>query len=152
MICSWCILIYKKEITWRFVQFTRYRDDITISPLVLLVCMENIFKELFLHTTSRGVPFDCGCKGRHFLQTDQTLQQLFCEIFLTNILRRWFSNKVQKQRKRNFWGKWNKIDKYMLQNIKQKEKIDNPKKFALPIKKITFHIHLILKNIYLRDV
>ena len=53
--------------------------------------MENIFKELFLHTTSRGVPFDCGCKGRYFLQTDQTLLQLFYGKFLTKSLNRWFS-------------------------------------------------------------
>ena len=63
---------------------TRSRDDITRSLLVLLVCMENIFKELFLSTISRGVPLDCGCKGRYFLQTDQTFQELFFQDFLTD--------------------------------------------------------------------
>ena len=55
MICSWCILIYLKgNYFWRFVQFTQRCDDITTLLLVLLVCMENIFKELFL-SPSQGV-------------------------------------------------------------------------------------------------
>ena len=90
--------LLKRKLFWRFVQFTRSRDDITRSLLVLLVCMENIFKELFLFTLSRGVPLDCGCKGRYFLQTDQTLLQLFYKDFLTNSLIRWFSRPAQNKK------------------------------------------------------
>ena len=84
--------LLKRKLFWRFVQFTQSRDDITRLLLVLLVCMENIFKELFLSALSRGVPLDCGCKGRHFLQTDQTLLQLFYRKFLTKSLSGWFSS------------------------------------------------------------
>ena len=70
---------------------TRSRDDITRSLLVLLVCMENIFKELFLFTISRGVPLDCGCKGRYFSITDQILLQLFFKKMKRKIISVWLT-------------------------------------------------------------
>ena len=33
--------------------FTLYSDDITVQLLVLLVCMENVFKELYLHAPAK---------------------------------------------------------------------------------------------------
>ena len=45
--------------------FTLYSDDITVQLLVLLVCMENVFKELFLHAFVINTRFqrESGCKG-----------------------------------------------------------------------------------------
>ena len=107
MICSWCILIYKKEIiSWRFVQFTQSCDDITRSLLVLLVCMENIFKELLLFALSRGVPLDCGCKGRYFLQTHQTLLKLFYNYFYKKFAIHWFTDMAEKRQFQRREGNW----------------------------------------------
>ena len=76
---------------------TQFYDDITELLLVLLVCMENIFKELFLSNISRGVPLDCGCKGRHFSITDQTFLRLFYKKKLTKIIMCWFSTHVYSE-------------------------------------------------------
>ena len=49
------------------------------------------FQRTLSFTLSRGVPLDCGCKGRYFLQTGKTFLQLFYGKFLTKSLNRWFS-------------------------------------------------------------
>ena len=48
------LLKRKFKLTVRSI--TQCRDDITTLLLVLLVCMENIFKELFLHHNLKGCP------------------------------------------------------------------------------------------------
>ena len=48
-------------------------------------------KNSFFLPSQGGVPLDCGCKGRYFQHTDQTLSKLFYKKFLTKIITHWFS-------------------------------------------------------------
>ena len=102
-LCSWCILIYKKGNIFdgSFIYPVSWRHHKTASCTTCLY--GKYFQRTLSSALSRGVPLDCGCKGRYFLHTDQTLLPLFFEKNERKIIIRWFSNMTHF---RNFWEPW----------------------------------------------
>ena len=102
MICSWCILIYLKGNLFDGSFNLPCLVTTSQDSFLYYLSVWKIFSKNSFFSISRGVPFDCGCKGRYFLQTDQTLLQLFYKKFLTIWLSRWFSNTaINKDFQRN---------------------------------------------------
>ena len=96
---------------------TQCRDDITTLLLVLLVCMENIFKELFLFLPSQGVSLSIAdAKVDTFYKLTKHSWNFFARFFNTK------SQKADLQELSNTKNlqKCTQIGIYMLQNIKKR--------------------------------
>ena len=98
--------LLKRKLTWRFVQLPNVVTTSQHCFLYYLSVWKIFSKNSFFITTSRGVPLDCGCKGRYFSTTDQTLSQLFYKIFLTKMLSSWFSRIAYSRQVLQYLRNW----------------------------------------------
>ena len=98
--------LLKRKLIWRFVQLP---DLVTTSQdrfLYYLSVWKIFSKNSFLFSVSRGVPLDCGCKGRYFSITDQTFLGLFFKKNLIFLLMSWFSMTRKYQHIYTILWKW----------------------------------------------
>mgnify|MGYP003308454184 CR=1 FL=1 len=95
---------------------TRSRDDITRSLLVLLVCMENIFKELYF-LQPQGVSLSIADAK---VDTFQLLTKSYYNFFSRKCKEKSQTTDFQILFFLGNFKIYTKIDKYMLQNIKKR--------------------------------
>ena len=96
--------------------FTLSRDDITRQLLVLLVCMENVFKELFL-LRSQGVSLSIADAK---VDTFYILAKHYCHFFLPKCEEKSQVSDFQETCILGVFKIYKEIDKYMLQNMKNR--------------------------------
>ena len=136
--------LLKRKLTWRFVQLPNSMTTSQNCFLYYLSVWKIFSKNSFFFAVSRGVPLDCGCKGRHFLQTDQTIRKVFFKKFQLFILSVWFTpiaRKTQIYKTQGFWHL--RVTKHTNKATKQKDgKEEEGSAFPALLKNRIEHINI----------